>query len=281
MSKNKFKKHSLNVSKTKSFHVPKSVILVQIGLLFVGIGSWMFHMTLLYPMQLLDELPMVYGTAVQVYANHDLILSILKFEDVSAHNDKKNSLLHRAFHSRLFVFMSLFTFCINITLIYLYVWNNPIFHEFSYGLLALLVILESFYLISKLNYDRRVYFTGLFYYLLAFAFWLVDNNFCLYLNSARLYTEYIFGISQSNSYFLKLFALFIKSFFEFHAFWHIFAGYASYMATIFLTDLNYKFYLLNTNQNSAYKKYNTHKRPIALKFQCYYYLTRDFFKNHD
>ena len=35
--------------------------MIYLGLLMVGIGSWMFHMTLKYEMQLLDELPMVWG----------------------------------------------------------------------------------------------------------------------------------------------------------------------------------------------------------------------------
>ena len=35
--------------------------IVYLGLLTVGVGSWMFHMTLKYEMQLLDELPMVWG----------------------------------------------------------------------------------------------------------------------------------------------------------------------------------------------------------------------------
>jgi hypothetical protein len=33
----------------------------------VGIGSWAFHMTLLYTMQLMDELPMVFGNTVLIY----------------------------------------------------------------------------------------------------------------------------------------------------------------------------------------------------------------------
>ena len=36
-------------------------------LLFTGIGSWMFHMTLRYTSQLMDELPMVWGSAYMVY----------------------------------------------------------------------------------------------------------------------------------------------------------------------------------------------------------------------
>uniref|UniRef100_A0A8C6SK24 Alkaline ceramidase n=1 Tax=Neogobius melanostomus TaxID=47308 RepID=A0A8C6SK24_9GOBI len=42
-----------------------------IGLTAVGIGSWCFHMTLLYEMQLLDELPMIYSTCVFVYCLYE------------------------------------------------------------------------------------------------------------------------------------------------------------------------------------------------------------------
>ncbi|KAG9333355.1 hypothetical protein JZ751_012764 [Albula glossodonta] len=38
-----------------------------LGLAAVGIGSWCFHMTLQYEMQLLDELPMIYSCCVFVY----------------------------------------------------------------------------------------------------------------------------------------------------------------------------------------------------------------------
>lgn len=37
------------------------------SLLLVGIGSWCFHGSLLYSMQLLDEMPMIYGTCVFLY----------------------------------------------------------------------------------------------------------------------------------------------------------------------------------------------------------------------
>ena len=40
---------------------------LYLSLLITGVGSWMFHMTLLYEMQLLDELPMVWGSAYMVY----------------------------------------------------------------------------------------------------------------------------------------------------------------------------------------------------------------------
>ena len=41
--------------------------MLYLSLLLVGIGSWLFHMTLLYEMQLLDEVPMVFGSAAIIY----------------------------------------------------------------------------------------------------------------------------------------------------------------------------------------------------------------------
>ena len=36
-------------------------------LIVIGVGSWLFHMALLYEMQLMDEVPMIYGTAALGY----------------------------------------------------------------------------------------------------------------------------------------------------------------------------------------------------------------------
>ncbi len=262
------------------FTIPKSVIFVQLSLIIVGIGSWMFHMTLLYHMQLLDELPMIYGTAIQVYANYDLILAINKHEEKSskATSKKKISLVTRLFESRTLIFCLIIIYCILCTIIYLMVWNNPIFHEFSYGLLAVIVIAQSFLLIKRLNSDWRIYFTGLFYYLLGFIFWNIDNNFCKNLNTYQTSIENFFGVSEANTVkavFFNSLVVIIKSVFEFHSLWHVFTGYASYMAIIFLTDLYYRFYLKKINQESYYEQ----KRPIALKYSMYYHLTNNLMKN--
>ncbi len=43
-------------------------VLCYLALLTIGVGSWLFHMTLLYEMQLLDEIPMVFGSAMITYS---------------------------------------------------------------------------------------------------------------------------------------------------------------------------------------------------------------------
>ena len=49
-----------------SFSIYRFIILFAF-LLLTGVGSWMFHMTLLYEMQLMDEIPMVWGSAYMVF----------------------------------------------------------------------------------------------------------------------------------------------------------------------------------------------------------------------
>ncbi|EIE78529.1 hypothetical protein RO3G_03233 [Rhizopus delemar RA 99-880] len=40
---------------------------LMFSVMFVGFGSWCFHMTLQYEMQLLDELPMIYVASIMVW----------------------------------------------------------------------------------------------------------------------------------------------------------------------------------------------------------------------
>jgi dihydroceramidase len=42
------------------------------SLFIVGVGSWLFHMTLRYDMQLLDEVPMVWGGCILSYCMYQV-----------------------------------------------------------------------------------------------------------------------------------------------------------------------------------------------------------------
>lgn len=50
----------------------KRYILCYLSLLTIGIGSWLFHMTLRYDMQLLDEIPMVFGSSILLYCIYEV-----------------------------------------------------------------------------------------------------------------------------------------------------------------------------------------------------------------
>lgn len=257
------------------FTIPKSVILTQLSLITVGIGSWCFHMTLLYSMQLLDELPMIYGSAVQVYANYDLLLANMQFKETLLERKRKKSVLTQVYENRLIVFILLLSYCVLSTVIYIKVWNNPIFHELCYGTLAVTIIIQSFVLIHRLNSDKRVYYTGILFYALAFFFWNVDNNFCKYLSAYREIIEQTLGVSVHTQNFRSVlfnsFAIVLKSISELHALWHILVGYASFMGILFITDLNYRFHLEKINKQETYHE----KKPLGLKYSFYYHLTND------
>ncbi|XP_061754164.1 alkaline ceramidase 3 isoform X2 [Nerophis ophidion] len=79
-----------------------------LGLAAVGVGSWCFHMTLLYEMQLLDELPMIYSTCVFVYCLYECF-------------KQENRVSW-------FPVALLFIFSVTVTAVYLE-WKEPVFHQ--------------------------------------------------------------------------------------------------------------------------------------------------------
>ena len=52
-------------------------ILLYLTLLSIGTGSWLFHMTLRYDMQLMDEVPMVFGSATLTYCIYQVRCALL------------------------------------------------------------------------------------------------------------------------------------------------------------------------------------------------------------
>ncbi|XP_041096217.1 alkaline ceramidase 3 isoform X4 [Polyodon spathula] len=83
-------------------------VFAYVGLAAVGIGSWCFHMTLQYEMQLLDELPMIYSCCVFVYCLYEC-------------SKQKTGLNY-------FLIFILLAFSVSVTTVYLQ-WKEPIFHQ--------------------------------------------------------------------------------------------------------------------------------------------------------
>ncbi|KAL8835296.1 MAG: hypothetical protein Q9170_003382 [Blastenia crenularia] len=199
-----------------------------VGYLLVGTGSFLFHATLKYPMQLVDELSMIYTTCLMCYAT----FSYSK--------------------SRQYAFtlaLGLISLAIFITLYYHYL-QDPVFHQTAYAILTVTVVARSLYVmeftlrpslrnseetfkiqhrksmtadqkeISRLD-DRRnaqilstmwlIITVGLTTFLSGFGLWQLDNIFCSRLRSWRRGMGLPWGILL-----------------EGHGWWHLLTGIGAY-----------------------------------------------------
>nr|XP_012600507.1 alkaline ceramidase 3 isoform X3 [Microcebus murinus] len=162
----------------------------------VGMGSWCFHMTLKYEMQLLDELPMIYSCCIFVYC---------MFECFKIKNSVNYHLL-----------FTLVLFSLIVTTVYLKV-KEPVFHQVMYGMLVFTLVLRSIYIVTWVYpWLRGLGYTSLGIFLLGFFLWNIDNIFCDSLRNLRKKLPPIIGVTT-----------------QFHAWWHILTGLGSYLHILF------------------------------------------------
>ncbi|OQR74748.1 alkaline ceramidase 3-like [Tropilaelaps mercedesae] len=162
----------------------------------VGIGSWLFHMTLLYRMQLMDELPMVWGTLASAYTLFDI-------------NSRRSAV-------NWWLALLLIAYGTVITVVYVTI-NVPVFHQVAYGLLVTTCFIYSYILSRREYFPLQWFILSLGLYLVGFCVWNVDNVFCGQLRDMREQMPRVLGpITQL------------------HAWWHLFAGYASYLSILYL-----------------------------------------------
>ncbi|KAI5193124.1 alkaline ceramidase 3 isoform X1 [Manis pentadactyla] len=174
----------------------KRYIASYLALTVVGMGSWCFHMTLKYEMQLLDELPMIYSCCIFVYC---------MFECFKTKNSVNYHLL-----------FTLVLFSLIVTTVYLKV-KEPIFHQVMYGMLVFTLVLRSIYIVTWVYpWLRGLGYTSLGVFLLGFLLWNIDNIFCDSLRNFRKKVPPIIGVTT-----------------QFHAWWHILTGLGSYLHILF------------------------------------------------
>lgn len=167
-----------------------------LALTVVGMGSWCFHMTLKYEMQLLDELPMIYSCCIFVYC---------MFECFKMKSSVNYHLL-----------FTLVLFSLIVTMVYLKV-KEPIFHQVMYGMLVFTLVVRSIYIVTWVYpWLRGLGYTSLGVFLLGFLFWNIDNIFCDSLRNFRKKVPPIIGVTT-----------------QFHAWWHILTGLGSYLHILF------------------------------------------------
>jgi len=181
------------------YGLEKVFTLNYVLLLLTGIGSWMFHMTLLYEMQLLDELPMVWGASCMLYT--------LYVTGVSPKEQRK------------YVGIVIFLYATILTITYLII-QNVFYYQILYGVL----ISANIILGIKKNYKLcgettgLLFFGGLVLYSFGFMFWNIDTQFCSMLTTTR------------NTKMLNHGGLtYLSPITQLHGWWHLLAGYAGYI----------------------------------------------------
>ncbi|KAF2096414.1 alkaline ceramidase, partial [Rhizodiscina lignyota] len=101
--------------------------------LFIGIGSFFFHSSLKYSMQLLDELSMIYLTCTTFFAVF-------------------------AFNKSTFIRLCIFVFTVSLAAFitgYYHYLKDPVFHQNMFALLAILVVSRGIYDMEQLRPSRR------------------------------------------------------------------------------------------------------------------------------
>ncbi|XP_015759291.1 PREDICTED: alkaline ceramidase 3-like isoform X3 [Acropora digitifera] len=132
-----------------------------IALCVVGLGSVCFHATLLYEMQLLDELPMIYGTCILIFCSY------------------QNSYKPRQYNRILI--LALMISCALITLMYV-AFVNPLIFQWSYAILVVILIVGAYTSSKKHRHSQRLLVISLVSYGIGFLLWNIDNNFCVSLS---------------------------------------------------------------------------------------------------
>ncbi|KAK9472471.1 ceramidase [Dipodascopsis tothii] len=180
-------------------------ILTALGFALVGIGSWLFHMTLQYEYQLLDELPMIYATCIPTWAVF------------SYNRNKRDTVL-----LGIYIFLGASI----LTAVYLY-FKDPTIHQAGYAVLNAMVLIRSMVLIvtkiedaeARRNMWRTVY-TGILTFLSGYGLWMIDIHFCQSLRAARR------SVGMPLGFLL-----------EGHGWWHILTGLGVYYYLVFLEYL--------------------------------------------
>ncbi|KAJ3333661.1 Alkaline ceramidase 3 [Blyttiomyces sp. JEL0837] len=164
------------------------------GLALVGTGSVLFHGSLLFETQMMDELPMIFCTCFIVY---NLLLTF------------PNTKLNTTANKKILI-VSLSLYSIITCGIYLYL-QNPVFHEVAYGALTAIMVLAPIFNILRLrkSYPGKerelwgLYAYSTVTYLGGFFLWNVENFNCDHVRSTRATLGYPFRV-----------------WFELHAWWH-------------------------------------------------------------
>lgn len=178
-------------------------VFISIGFATVGLGSFLFHSTLLYEHQLMDELPMVWTTAIP-------------FGYIWGYG--------RGQPYKTFWNVGTFLATCFFTYTYIYIWRNPVYHQIFYAMLNFGVIFKSIATIRQNieNKELRIYLYKMLtlsfsLFIFGFFVWNLDTVYC---SKVRSWRRDILGWPLG-------FLL------EGHGWWHLFTGLGIYYFIVY------------------------------------------------
>ncbi|AMD20825.1 HDR083Cp [Eremothecium sinecaudum] len=201
-------------------------ILTSLGFGLVGFGSWLFHMSLQYKYQLLDELPMLYVTCIPAWS-------------VLCEQEKKGSdAMTNASKKKQWIIATVISVtAVVVTALYMGVLTDPSFHEVIYAILTMFVVFKSAYLSrkhvkgsSEKKNLRNCMLLGVLLFLIAYVMWQLDVHRCDLWIGIRRHLMLPFG-----------------TLLELHAWWHLLTGLGVYY---FIVSLIYLRLVLHSKQDN-------------------------------
>ncbi|XP_071949733.1 alkaline ceramidase 3-like [Antedon mediterranea] len=174
-----------------------------IALLAVGIGSWCFHMTLQFHMQLLDELPMLWGCCIFLYC----------LFACSSSPKSYNIMLG----------VSLLLCAVTVTIVYV-VFLIPSIFQISFGILGITMIALSINFIRTTDCSGKFFYCAITCYTLGTACWCLDYSIC-----------------PSLQYFRTILPVILRPLLQLHGWWHICAGLGITFHILFVYDIRCHF----------------------------------------
>ncbi|XP_065831394.1 alkaline ceramidase 3-like [Oscarella lobularis] len=178
-------------------------VLSHFLLVLVGVGSWSFHGTLLYSMQMLDELPMLFSACCFLYCTWTC--------NVSPGRTTR-------FAKAVTFFYALLTSCAYLRI------NEPLFHEAAYGFVVVLLVLHATYRARTIGCSARLYVVSIGGFAIGFFLWNLENQLCPSIRAMR-----------------DRLAWPLRPITQLHALWHLFTGIAAYVHILLSYSMRMKF----------------------------------------
>jgi len=188
--------------------LPSRYLAGYTGFALVGLGSFIFHATLLYEAQLADELPMIYVAAY---------CCAVLFDTQPGHSLRNVKAL--SITALLFAFNAFFTWSYSV-------YRNPVYHQVVFATIMLSTAFRTAYLLryselskkipeAEKNSIARTFSSGAGIFAFGFFIWNLDNIFC------NTITHWKHSVGWPTAFLL-----------EGHSWWHILTATGTYLMLI-------------------------------------------------